>query len=225
MRFAAILVLGVSAISLVLASPDVLAATTGKTSAKKSKPASSGKSKSSKSSTKSAKPEPTPEPLTEAQLNAAKLVHTGRADCEFDQSLTIEPDAGRAGTFQLAFERKTYQMVAEETSTGTVRLLDQSAGVAWLQLGLKSMLMNVKAGQRMVDACTSENQRLLQAKVDAYAADQARVTAAAASAATVPAAAAISTPGSEIATVTVQPGVVPSSPAPLRPQTTNLLKN
>ena len=45
------------------------------------------------------------------------------------------------------------------TLTGAVRLEDKAAGVMWLQIPAKSMLMNVKVGQRMVDGCQHATQR------------------------------------------------------------------
>ena len=50
-------------------------------------------------------------------------------------------------------------MVPESTPTGAVRLEDKKAGVVWLQIANKSMLMNAKVGQRMVDACQHAEQR------------------------------------------------------------------
>ena len=40
-----------------------------------------------------------------------------------------------------------------------VRLEDRKAGVVWLQIPSKSMLMNAKLGQRLVDSCLNEAQR------------------------------------------------------------------
>ncbi|WP_418320039.1 hypothetical protein [Piscinibacter sakaiensis] len=100
-------------------------------------------------------------------MRLAELVQTGRAECEFQQSIVVEPDSRQPGAFRVSFQRKTYRMVPEETSTGAVRLYDADAGVAWLQIPMKSMLMNTRAGQRMVDACTSPTQRMVQAEAQA----------------------------------------------------------
>jgi hypothetical protein len=64
----------------------------------------------------------------------------------------------------VAFKNINYNMVPEETTTGAVRLQDKKTGMVWLQIPSKSMLMNSRAGQRMVDGCTQSEQR---AAVDA----------------------------------------------------------
>ncbi len=94
------------------------------------------------------------------QLEIAGRVLTGTADCELNQTVRVEPRADRPGHFRVAFRNATYTMVPEETSTGAVRLYDPRAGVVWLQIPTKSMLMNAKVGQRVVDACMQTEQRI-----------------------------------------------------------------
>jgi hypothetical protein len=99
------------------------------------------------------------EKLSEDQLAAAMRVNRGDAQCEFNQTVSVRPHAQRAGVFQVSFKNMTYNMVPEPTTTGAVRLEDRRAGVVWLQIPSKSMLMNSRIGQRMVDACTHAEQR------------------------------------------------------------------
>jgi carbon monoxide dehydrogenase subunit G len=101
----------------------------------------------------------TVESINEAQLNVAMRVLTGPADCEFNEHVTVEPMEGHPGHFHVGFKGQRYTMVPEETATGAVRLVDRRAGMVWLQIPVKSMLMNSKLGQRMVDACTHAEQR------------------------------------------------------------------
>ena len=70
-------------------------------------------------------------------------------------------------------------MVPEETSTGAVRLHDRKTGMVWIQIPVKSMLMNSRAGRRMVDACMSPAQREAQAQAEADAAAAAAAASAA----------------------------------------------
>jgi hypothetical protein len=100
------------------------------------------------------------EAVSENQLSIASRVLTGQARCEFSQHVNVERHADRPGTFKVAFKNTTYTMVPEETTTGAVRLFDKKAGVVWLQIPSKSMLMNSKLGQRMVDSCTQTEQRV-----------------------------------------------------------------
>ena len=99
------------------------------------------------------------ETLSPTQLEIASRVLTGHAKCEFDQQVTVFPVEGKPGHFHVGYKNATYMMVPQETSTGAVRLEDRRAGVMWLQSPTKSMLMNTKVGQRMVDSCTQNQQR------------------------------------------------------------------
>ena len=56
---------------------------------------------------------------------------------------------------------KNLKGVSEETTTGAIRLEDKAAGIVWLQLANKSMLMSQKLGRRLADECRSP----LQAQV------------------------------------------------------------
>lgn len=102
-------------------------------------------------------------PLTQAQLDIVPNVYTGRSDCEFSQTVSVTPVEGRPGVFQVAYGKNVYTMVPQETTTGAVRLEDKKAGALWLQIPSKSMLIDTKAGQRLVDACRSQQQRVAQA--------------------------------------------------------------
>ncbi|HEY6133162.1 MAG TPA: hypothetical protein VIW70_04220, partial [Rubrivivax sp.] len=61
--------------------------------------------------------------------------------------------------FKLTHKKFTYTLVPQETTTGAVRLEDPKNGIVWLQIPAKSMLMNAKLGQRMVDSCQHADQR------------------------------------------------------------------
>lgn len=118
------------------------------------------KSAAKKPAAAAAKPAPeVVEPATEAQLAVASRVLTGDAACEFKQTIAVEPVANHAGHFNLTFKKVTYRMVPQETTTGAVRLEDKKNGMVWIQIPSKSMLMNSKIGQRIVDDCTHAEQR------------------------------------------------------------------
>jgi hypothetical protein len=93
------------------------------------------------------------------QLEIASRVLTGNANCEFNQQVSVHPVDGKPGHFHVGFKNATYTMVPQETTTGAVRLEDKKAGVVWIQIPSKSMLLNGKIGQRMVDSCTQSQQR------------------------------------------------------------------
>lgn len=97
--------------------------------------------------------------LTPGQLEAAGRVYTGTADCEFNQQVSLTPVAGKTGHFLLQHKNTRYTVVPEETTTGAVRLEDKQAGIVWLQIPAKSMLMNAKVGRRVIDDCRHPEQK------------------------------------------------------------------
>jgi hypothetical protein len=99
-------------------------------------------------------------PVSQTQLDIAQRVLTGEAQCEMNQHVSLQPIDGKPGYFKLGFKNASYTMTPEATTTGAVRLEDKKAGVVWVQIPAKSMLLNSKAGQRMVDGCTQSAQRV-----------------------------------------------------------------
>jgi hypothetical protein len=110
-----------------------------------------------------AKKAPPPAPLadlSEEQIANAERVLTGPQQCEFKQTIKVESVPEKAGYFRIQHKGKKYLLVPEPTTTGAVRLEDKKAGVVWLQIANKSMLMNAKIGQRMVDECVHPTQKV-----------------------------------------------------------------
>lgn len=101
----------------------------------------------------------TTEAISANQLAIAQRVQTGRTDCEFNQTVDVDAVPEHPGYFRVAFGKHQYTMVPEETTTGAVRLVDKKAGAIWLQIPVKSMLIDTKGGHRLVDACQSATQR------------------------------------------------------------------
>ncbi|WP_280154035.1 hypothetical protein [Piscinibacter sp. XHJ-5] len=142
---------------------------------------------------------PAPPEATSEQLEAAQLVYLGRYVCEFGQAIEVEANSRHQGYVDVRHGKAVYLMKPVLSSTGAVRLEDMKGDTLMVQIASKSMLMNVKAGRRLVDDCVSARQRELnEAAARAQAAD------AAASAASAPAAAASEAP------------VAASEPAPSR---------
>lgn len=97
--------------------------------------------------------------LTPGQLDAAARVYLGTADCELKQSVHLRAIDGQPGHFELTHKKARYTLVPEVTTTGAVRLEDRQAGMVWLQIPAKSMLLNAKAGRREIDGCMHAEQR------------------------------------------------------------------
>ncbi len=97
--------------------------------------------------------------LTEAELETAKRIHTGKIQCELGADVTVTADDKNPGFFHIIAGKQRYYMHPVESRTGAIRMEDNRAGAMWLQLGNKSMLMNQKAGQRVADECAAPEQR------------------------------------------------------------------
>ena len=95
-------------------------------------------------------------PLALGTLNGRALQISSE---EGNESGALQPIDGKPGYFKLGFKNANYIMTPEETTTGAVRLEDKKAGVVWVQIPSKSMLLNSKIGQRMVDSCQAAAQR------------------------------------------------------------------
>jgi len=124
---------------------------------------------------------PAPEPvaatnddLNPGQLSMADRVLTGTADCELKQKVEVEKIPGHSGNFKVTFDHKSYVMVPEETTTGAIRLVDTGGALVWIQIPVKSMLLNQKEHHRLVDDCQQDEQRIAvlasqKAAVNAFA--------------------------------------------------------
>jgi len=98
--------------------------------------------------------------LNPTQLTIADRVMTGTAECEFKEKVDVEKIPGHAGNFKVTYNKKSYVMVPEETTTGAIRLVDLTGAVVWIQIPMKSMLMNQKEHHRLVDGCQEDEQRI-----------------------------------------------------------------
>ena len=96
--------------------------------------------------------------MTPAELAIAERVQVGKMPCELGASVTLTADARNPGYFDMQGKNFSYRMFPVATSTGAIRLEDQTAGAVWLQLANKSMLMSQKQGIRLADECTSPAQ-------------------------------------------------------------------
>ncbi|KQV99240.1 hypothetical protein [Rhizobacter sp. Root1221] len=98
-------------------------------------------------------------PADQTQLMAAERVYFGDYECDFKQTLQIAMNPKNAGYVDVAFKKGVYTMKPILSSTGALRLEDVTGRTLLIQIANKSMLMDVKAGQRLVDDCVHEKQR------------------------------------------------------------------
>lgn len=96
--------------------------------------------------------------LSTRQLNIARNVRLGVLECAFGVRVSITPDVRMKGRFTLGSGNKRYTLYPVPTTTGVVRLEDKNAGIVWLQLPTKSMLVSQKEGRRIADECVNYSQ-------------------------------------------------------------------
>lgn len=123
------------------------------------KPAHKAPAAAAKQKTAAA-PEIAPEPASAEQISAAERVYYGEYDCDFKQVVQISPSERHPSYVELRFAKNNYLMKPVLSSTGAVRLEDVKGQTLMIQIASKSMLMNVKTGTRLVDACVSATQRV-----------------------------------------------------------------
>lgn len=130
------------AVSLAFAGSAAMAQTAAKPAAKK--PAAAEK--------------PLPQ-ADQAQLDAAERTHFGLYECDFKQTIDVSMNPKYPGYVDVKFKKDTWTMKPSVSSTGALRLEDVKGRTLLLQIANKSMLMDTKIGQRLVDACVHEKQR------------------------------------------------------------------
>ena len=200
--------------TLIVAGPGALAQT-----AAPKKPAAVKAAK--KAPVKPTEPAP-PAAAGPEQIDAAERVYYGVYDCEFKQTVDIVASTKYPAYVDVKHGKADYLMKPVLSSTGAIRLEDVRGETLMVQISSKSMLLNVKTAQRIVDDCVSPKQRELieAAKVAKAAAAAASAASAAAPAAPASASASASAPtpapaGSDTAASASAPAmttIAPSAP-------------
>ena len=116
-------------------------------------------------------------PASPEQIDASERVFYGVYECEFNQTIDITPNIPFPAYVNVKHGKATYLMKPVLSSTGAIRLEDIRGQTLMVQIASKSMLLNVKTAQRLVDDCVSPKQRDL---IDAARAAKAAAVAAAA---------------------------------------------
>jgi hypothetical protein len=110
--------------------------------------------------TKKAPPTKTLVPADTEQLQAAERAYVGPYACELGLTMQVNAHSQTTGYMEVQFKNKTYTMKPVSSPTGALRLEDVKGQTLLIQIADKSMLMDVKAGSRLVDNCVHEKQRL-----------------------------------------------------------------
>jgi len=128
----------------------------------KPKPAASKSAKKAGAPAEPAVPDAAPE-----QVKAAELVYYGVYDCEFQQTVNITQSSKHSAYVEVKAGKKDWLMKPVLSSTGAIRLEDVRGEALMVQIAAKSMLLNTKTAQRIVDDCVSPKQRELVAEAKA----------------------------------------------------------
>lgn len=121
-------------------------------------------------------PPPPPEPVLteadEAQLAASERAYLGDYACEFKETVHIDKHPKVAGYINVAWKKQLITMKPVLSSTGALRLEDVTGRTLMIQIANKSMLLDTKIGQRLLDDCVHpEQERLIAAAKAAKLAD------------------------------------------------------
>ena len=86
---------------------------------------------------------------------ATQLV-TGSFSCEMGNKVELRMEGRVTDGVTLVWKGSSYMMSPVSTSTGAVRLENKGAGLVWIQIPSKSMLLNSKVGQQLANDCRNK---------------------------------------------------------------------
>jgi hypothetical protein len=127
--------------------------------------------KSAKAAPAKKTPAPPPEPVLaeadEAQIAASERAYLGDYACEFKETVHIDKNPKVAGYIDVAWKKQVITMKPVLSSTGALRLEDVTGRTLMIQIANKSMLLDTKLGQRLLDDCVHPEQARLMAEAKA----------------------------------------------------------
>ena len=116
-------------------------------------------------------PPPPAEPVLtdadETQLAAAERAYVGDYACEFKQTMHIDKHPKMPGYVTVDWQKMHLAMKPVLSSTGALRLEDVTGRTLMIQIANKSMLLDTKIGQRLLDDCIHPEQARLIAEAKA----------------------------------------------------------
>ena len=148
-----------SILILALSAAAPLHAETSPAAGNKLKPAAPAAKPAARATKAKAPPEIVLPAATQEQRDAAERTYFGTYLCEFKQSIQIDRHPKTEGYINVAWNKQTFTMKPVLSSTGALRLEDVTGRTLMIQIANKSMLLDTKLGQRLVDECVSPEQR------------------------------------------------------------------
>jgi hypothetical protein len=80
-------------------------------------------------------------------------------DCELGNKLTIYSEAGDDQQIALLWNKRVHRMKRMSTTTGAHRFEDAKAGLVWIGIPAKGMLLDSKRGRQLANECKTTAQR------------------------------------------------------------------
>lgn|GEM_PF-986629 len=113
----------------------------------------------------------------ETQKEAAGLVYYGKYVCDQKWEIHVERSTESPGYVDVRYQKDVWVMKPVASATGAVRLEDMKQQTLLVQIPSKSMLLNTRTGQRLVDSCVGEGHLNAMKAAETAAANAAAVTA------------------------------------------------
>lgn len=92
------------------------------------------------------------------QTAAAALTYYGEYQCEFNQRIVVDVNPKHDAYVDVRFGRHLFTARPVLSHTGALRLEDVRGQMLVVQIATKSMIMDTRAGKRVVDDCKHEKQ-------------------------------------------------------------------
>lgn len=96
--------------------------------------------------------------------NQADLAGHTRIDfnCELGNKVTIYENTADNQRIGLRWNKKMHELTRVETTTGAHRFEDKNAGLVWINIPAKGMLLDSKKGQQLANECRNNQQMMAQ---------------------------------------------------------------
>jgi len=104
-------------------------------------------------------------------------VYYGKYVCDQKWEIHVERSTESPGYVDVRYQKDVWVMKPVASATGAVRLEDMKQQTLLVQIPSKSMLLNTRTGQRLVDSCVGEGHLNAMKAAETAAANAAAVTA------------------------------------------------
>ena len=94
-----------------------------------------------------------PRPAAPARRRHNFKFPTGVYRCELNRSVDVRQVSPDMQSAVLNFNKKEYQLKAVHARSGALRYEDDKAGIVWLIIAGKSMLLDTKHGKQLANEC------------------------------------------------------------------------